>query len=31
LLVIDITYGFIGCEPLPILKSIGRCPNRNAA
>ena len=31
LLVIDITYGFIGREPLPILELIDRYPNRNAA
>lgn len=27
LLVIDVTYGFIGREPLPILESIARYPN----
>lgn len=27
ILVIDVTYGFIGREPLPILESIGRYPN----
>jgi maleamate amidohydrolase len=27
ILVIDVTYGFIGSEPLPILESIARYPN----
>jgi nicotinamidase-related amidase len=27
LLVIDVTYGFIGAEPLPLLESIARYPN----